>query len=526
MRRLEQGLKGPNILIRIGPAVLMLVILAAGAAGRAIAVYDEGHFLLAAHTIAEGIRGIFSGNSIAEIRDAIHQGGGTLYFAAKPGYIFILAFLDLLTGGLTSGRALALSVLCGVGVVALTQSIAEKRFGWRTGLYAGLLVALNPLVLQFGRMALGVEPAVFLALLAFWIMEHADGKAWRAALAGAVAFAAFTCHYNVAPLMLALGIGAWPLWSRRTRIALIAGGIVSAGLFEGALLGVDFVLRNAYPDFRSFFGELYYNFAVHQVAGGEEAVIAAGAAESTDGVRGYGAAAWFYLIGTLAAGMHWLLIVGVVGLIWMKREPIIEGSDQRLLLWWTLFPLVVWSLYPWKVERSFLNVVPGIAVLAAVVLDRFQERWNRAGQEGEANAVWKALGWFPIAMVLLTAVLLSIPQLSPDPSGQRRLVMNNRDWIASLPRGSFTATSFNWRSAPIWKWYLGPELHRMDIETPGIDFSSFDLPLYAAQDPQSALPDPGYAAQEPEFEGAQPVLELRDDPAFAFLRRPQNPRPQ
>lgn len=442
---------------------------------RHISVHDEGHFLLAAHTLATGARMLLSGSPVSEIAAAIHSGGGTLYFAAKPGYILVLAALGILAGGLTTFHAALVNLLFGVAGVALTQNLVARRFGTLEGLWAGLFLATMPVYCQFARQVLGVVPMVAWMMAGGLLLQLAvSGRQRRGAMLGALAgtafFIGFTHHYNGVVLAAALVLAAWREIGRWPKVGLLAGAVASAALFEAMFHVAARLVGGTYPEFRTFLGELAYNFSAHQ----------AGGAPSQDGVRGYGADAWVMLGRTLAGAFHWVTALALIGLgVALKHGKVTVGEATWLALVAGL-PLLAWSLYPWKVERSFASVAPGMAAGGGVVAARFLRSWTRAGS-GRPAGMWTFIGVAPLASLAGIGALMSLPV--EERGMAARAVEANEAWIATAPPGTFTAASFHWRSAPLWKWELGPHRANRGRPTPGIDFSSFSAPAVHATDP-------------------------------------------
>lgn len=490
-------------------AVLLLPALV----HRGIAIHDEGHFLLAAHTVLQGALGLLRGLSPAEIREVVYPTGGTLYLAAKPGHILLLALTGLLSGGLSAAKGLWPSVVATLGIVWLTQEIAARRFGPRAGLLAGAMCLLCPLTLLFGASALGLSTSCFFGLLAFRLLDSEDAAAWRLKVAGIAAVASFTCHYNAAPLLIAMAVGFWPKFSWRQRLTIAASALAALLVFEGTLMAADRILQNAYPDFRSFFGELHYNFTHHQ-AGSEEL--------SRDGVRGYGATAWLFLLGILAIGFHWTGLAALIGLFWAWKANPMDSKDRWLLTWWLGFPLVFWILYPWKVERSFLQLVPAVAVWAGFCFDRGLSQWAAAAGDSSPRW-WSVLGYIPLGGTVVLGLLLVLPPCFQPRSAYALAVEANEDWIREAPSRTFTAASVNWRTGPLWKWYLGPEQLYRSGTFDSVDFSTFDTPLVIAVDPVSHFPDSSYAGQAEAFEAPVLVGEpvVREGETYGFLTRSQ-----
>ena len=476
---------------RIAPLALMAALLLPAVFHRGIHVHDEAHFLLVANTVAQGAAGILTGKPISEIRDRIHESGGALYFAAKPGYIYLLALWGLVLGGLTATKALFLNFLLALGTLALLQDSAQRLFGARAAFFAAALLALSPLFLDFSATALGPVPATFFCILAFWLAIRDKPALWRVLLAGLAAAAAFLCHYNIVVLLLTFGIGTWPGGSWLKRIGLPAAFVLFLAIFHLGTVAVDRALAEAYPEFRSYGSELVRNFSFAQLQdGGDEAARDAIPEDMTDGQRGYDARAWLHLAYILFNRLHLLLPVAVIGLAWLGRSKKLEGRHLWLLAWWAFLPTLFWALYPWKVERSFVHCVPGLVLAAAVVIQRIAPLDE--DPEAPRNRRDIALG------LLISLVLLSLLTISPGnlfgKSPFERMVRQNESLISRAPEGTFTGRSFHWRTAPLWKWYLGPERLNRGKLSPGVDFASSRQPLLVGADAQSILPDPNYAA--------------------------------
>ena len=99
----------------------------------------------------------------------------------------------------------------------------------------------------------------------------------------------------------------------------------------------------------------------------------------------------------------------------------------------------------------------------------------------------------------------SVARLREAPPPFAALIAANEDWIREAPRGTFNGNSFHWKTAPVWKWYLGHERIHRGLPSPGVDFARFDSPHVAAIDDAAGIPDDGFAAAMAEFSGAQPV---------------------
>ncbi|MEQ8820072.1 MAG: hypothetical protein RLY93_07480 [Sumerlaeia bacterium] len=494
---------------RFKAAILPLAALlwvSVGIGERGVAIHDEGHFLLAANTIVLGLKGVLGGVSLGALAESIHETGGTLFFAAKPGYVGLLALGGIFSGSVSASVALWINALSFVGIVWLTYLVALRRFDWPWAARAvGIFCVASPLLAHSARTALSTTPALFFAMLALWLMHIERRPLLMGALAGASAFFAFTCHYNILPLLLALLVAYWPSEPPRRRMAVIAGAAGCVIAIEGALLAADWLLRDAYPEFRSFFGELYANFTRSHVPG------AASALERTDGVRGYGFKAYLYVGILMAYGYHFLGVAALLGCLWAWKSKLWPGGTLRLIAAMIAVPLAFWLLYPWKVERCFVQLAPGIALAGGWTFVRFGQLWISSAQGERADAApparvpiyWVLLGMAPAAGAIAVSVFASMPQPSRSPYAETAAV--NAEVIARLPAGALTSASFHRASAPLWKWYLGPGFEEVAGEgaVAPSDYRGFGAPLVIARDPLSASApaDPLFAAGEPQAYG-------------------------
>jgi hypothetical protein len=108
-----------------------------------------------------------------------------------------------------------------------------------------------------------------------------------------------------------------------------------------------------------------------------------------------------------------------------------------------------------------------------------------------------ALG--PFAACALLGLVAAWPQWGAVRPPIASAAEANAAWLASAPEGTLTRRSFNWRTAPLWKWSLGPGRGRRAQRWPGVDFSSDAPPLVVAVDPLSGFADPGYAGNDADF---------------------------
>jgi hypothetical protein len=503
------------------PALFLVMALLPGLPTRGIHLHDEGHFLLGANTVSAGLLGLISGDSPTVLRDRIHATGGTLYFSAKPGYVGLLAVAGLVTGGLTAATAQLLALLSCLVALAALQVMAARRGNFTAILATGLLFVACPLVLKFSGSALGVMPAMACVLAAGACVEVRSRSLPVALLAGALVLLGVLCHYNVAPLALGLGLGLAPCVGPRIRAAAVVGFLGAGLLFQGGTMVADRVLEPVYPDFRSWAGELTHAFSSAQSRSDPQAVAleATIPPERRDGVRGYGRRAWGYLGEMLLVGMGVPLLLALgLGIPAWRREATDRRGDWWLPLMAAGVPLVVWALYPWKVDRALVTAVPGLCLLGGLGFERLAEGWSLPRR--------RLMAGLAAGVMLAGAVVGGTSRWGlPGPSPYAAAVARYDGWLGSAPGGSVTARSVHWRLGPVWKWYLGPERLNRGLRSPGVDFASRELPWVIVWDAECDLPDANFAGQMEEFRGAIPMPGSMFGRASGgvLMRRPDRP---
>lgn len=455
-------------LLRLLPFFLAIVFLFADFKNAAIHIHDEGHFLLAGNTITSGVFGVIGGQSLPEISAELHQSGGTLFFAAKPGHVALMAFAGLF-GGLTAGKALVLMALLTVATVLLMQSIGEAWYGKEWGWLAGLATACSPLLLEYGKTVLSPVSSLFFAVLCLWFLQQQHRRCLMHVLAGVAAAGAILCHYNTLPLLFAMMVSHLHRCRPRDVAGAFLGGLFFLLASEGVLLLADKSLQSAYPEFRSFFGELMFNLNKNHLSGkvfqqfDSNAIV-------TDGVRGYALNAYIQSVGWILVGFSLPLGVMLLGLFapigkQEEAENAIQPQKQlretrSILAWIILFPLVVWLAYPWKIERNFVQCLPGLVL--AFPLGCYYLMQYTTKQRVILGAV----------SICLAGMLLNYPLREKSPIEQ--VIELNQNELRALPTGAFTATSFPGATSPLWKWYLGPEQRQRGRVVDYVDFSTFE----------------------------------------------------
>lgn len=150
--------------------------------------------------------------------------GSPLHAKYPPFYPLVLAVLGWV-GGLQLFKVA--SLLLTTGAVALVGFLGRRWLGTRRGLLAALVVAVNPVLLEYSHYVLSEAPFVALVLLALWALEEESSWPYWAGLL--VAMAAFLTRTAGLPLLAAAVLA--PAAARRWREAGLAAAIsaVAAG---------------------------------------------------------------------------------------------------------------------------------------------------------------------------------------------------------------------------------------------------------------------------------------------------------
>jgi len=147
--------------------------------------------------------------------------GAPLHAKYPPFYPVVLAGLGWL-GGLQLFKLASLALT--TAAVALTGLLGRRWLGARLGTAAALVVAANPVLLEYGHYVLSEAPFVALVLLSLWALD--EGSPWPAWAGLAAAAAAFLTRTAGLPLLAAAVLA--PAAARRWREAALAAAVAVA----------------------------------------------------------------------------------------------------------------------------------------------------------------------------------------------------------------------------------------------------------------------------------------------------------
>ncbi len=279
--------------------------------------------------------------------------GTPLHAKYPPGFPVLLAALGWL-GGVQLFKIAMLALT--TAAVWLTAHVGKRMTGEGAGLLAGGLLAVNPVLLEYGHYVLSEAPFIALVLLSLW--SAGRGSARGDALAVAAAVAAFLTRTAGLTLLLAIPL-AW-LARRRLRPALASGGVAAAVMLLWGLYQ-----RWAAPSQAGYLQELAlrdpYDPAAGSLAPAELVTRAAANAWAYVGrilpetLTGVGPGTVTSLLGITLAG---LVLVG-----WLRRARREVGVAEWLVLLYAGL-ICIWPEV-WTDKRFLLPLAPLLLIFAA-----------------------------------------------------------------------------------------------------------------------------------------------------------------
>jgi 4-amino-4-deoxy-L-arabinose transferase-like glycosyltransferase len=161
-----------------------------------------------------------------------------------PGYPLWLALLYGISGSRSIYLVQVVQLILGSFSILLIVGIGSVAFNRRTGIWAGILAALSPLLAFYGSSPLADSPASWFVLAGIWMFITAAKRERVGWALGAGALIGASCWFRANALLLvfvlapALIVFANAVWQRRV--------VLSAALIGGAVLIIaPIMVRNA-----------------------------------------------------------------------------------------------------------------------------------------------------------------------------------------------------------------------------------------------------------------------------------------
>jgi 4-amino-4-deoxy-L-arabinose transferase-like glycosyltransferase len=365
--------------------------------------WGNSFYAAAAQAGAQTWRAFFFGASDA---------AGTITVDKPPASLWVMS-LSVRLFGLSSWSLLVPEALMGVAAVALLVATVRRFAGPWTGLLAGLLLALTPVLTLMARVD---DPDALLTLLlvaAAWATTRAlqDGRLRWALLTGAMLGLAFLTKSLAAFLVLPGLVGAFllaapgPLRRRVGHLLATAGALAVTGGWW--LLVVELVPASSRP----WVGGSATDSPL-DLAFGYNGLGRLTGDERSAGVEVSGVQSPLRLFGSAADQVGWLLpaaVIGLVaGLVLRRGRPRTDPVRAALVLWggWALPTAVVFSLMQGTWHPYYtVELAPAVAALTALGATVL---WRR--HTGRALAVLAAGSMVTTAW----AVALVDRRLAPD----------------------------------------------------------------------------------------------------------------
>lgn len=169
--------------------------------------------------------------------NVLHHSFGSVFSAivdheSTPPLYYLLAWVWSHALGYSEVAVRLLPALFGIATVAVVRSAAARVAGTRAGVIAGVLAAVNPLLVWYSQEARAYSLlALFGALSFHFAIRAVDGSAddrrelWRWGIVAALAL----CTHYFAVLFVAPE-AAWLLWRRGARARLPIAAVIACGL--------------------------------------------------------------------------------------------------------------------------------------------------------------------------------------------------------------------------------------------------------------------------------------------------------
>lgn len=291
---------------------------------------------------------------------------GVLYFEKPPLYYWSVA-ASLAILGPTEMAVRLPGKLSAAAMVLLAVAFARRRWGTRTGLLAGLILATSILLVALARIAL-IDPMLSLALAAatFAFASFAEGEAAGDGPRSRRALYAF--HAACAAAILLKGLvgvvlpgGAIVLWTLvtgrwRTLLRVFSPGPLLLFLAIAAPWHIAMALRH--PDFLQFYfvHEHFQRFATMEH-------------------RRTGPAAYFIPV-VVAGFLPWTAFFGRFRESWpgFTRGAWKARSTEAFLWIWAVLVFAFFSASKSKLIPYVLPIWPALSVLLALGIDRARAR--------------------------------------------------------------------------------------------------------------------------------------------------------
>lgn len=336
--------------------------------------------------------------------------GQTPYFN-KPPLQFWLMALVFKTLGYSTFSAKLVSVLFGIGCIAVIYAIARLRFEPAVAATAGIVLATTYSFVR-NTAAVRLDAGVtFFFLVALYagarMLLSREQRLWHWIMLGAGCGLALMIKSGVALLCLPILVIAFA-WNRRWDLPFNWRASIAVAVCAAIVL--PWYLHQYHTWGQAFIDQHFRN----QIVGRFES--------ST-----FGASAWYAYLQDLTI-RYWWFALGLFGAYQLVRQR--TSADEhgrswdRLLIVWAFGSLIILHLLPRKYDRYLLLVYPALAILVAYGLSqtRFWKTWRcvllpHLGWVAAASAIVLQISGVRLHSTAYPELVQAIPAINRAPRG-------------------------------------------------------------------------------------------------------------
>jgi 4-amino-4-deoxy-L-arabinose transferase-like glycosyltransferase len=349
---------------------------------------------------------------------------GVVYLEKPPLFYWGTAASLAVFGDTEFGARCFTAAVSAAGIL-LTYWMGATLAGWRTGLYAAIVLSTSFYYYVVGRLNTPDMTLAVLLLLSIFpgFLYHSGKRESRAYLllsygASGTAFLTKGLVGIVFPLAVLV---LWLVFSQRHREfakAISPGGIA---VFLAIVLPWTYLVQRANPDFLWFFfvHEQFLRYAtkIHHHAG----------------------PFWYFLPVVIAGFFPWIAFLRRIAVsVHGAREVFLPREDLVFLLCWILFVFLFFSFSGSKLPTYVAPIFPPLAVLFGRGLVLWADR-----EDGAVRCR------FPLALsAILSAVIVAVPSFS-----RHRMEPAAWVWVTAVP----VVLILLWGAIPLFVRRLGAE---------------------------------------------------------------------